>query len=215
MISQKRPFTEFARGASIFIGMIAFASLFTGTPFLTGVLLAFLWAFIAYGSKYDIPDTTQQERAGKALLGFFLIIVGVILAGVSPNYLSTQSKTTEWLVMWGLFLGTQIGLSLLLTTPLKSFSYWCGYIAAAIILHSAILRFPQEFTDISSARTLVLVSLMLSFWFLGIWLFFDISPSNILEETKKAKQTKSFIGILSGLLTVMEFINILYTIFGF
>lgn len=214
MFNNSRPFAEVFIHISLYSGVIGIVSVFI-SPFLGGCILSFTWALVSYILKIDIPSAIQETKAGKAILGFFLIVTGVILAGVAPNYLNTTLSTTEGLVMWGILFCTQIGLSLFLVTPLKSLAYWFGYIACAIILHSVILRFPNEFVDLLSAKTMVLISIMLSSLFLGIWVFWDKLPLEGTEDTKRSQQAKSIIGVFSGLLTVMEFINIMYTLLTF
>ena len=212
---QYRPFHQFASNTLIILVSLILISFPFTPPFVSGILLSIAWTLLAYTKGVDLPNQIKQDRAGKAALGFFLIVFGIVLAGIGPIYLDTQSTGTDWLVMLGIFLGAQVGLSLLLATPLRSLSFWCGFTAAAIILHSAIFRFPSDFGNLVSAKAMVLASITLSSWFLGIWLFFDNPSLDSFEESKKAKQAKSIIGIFSGLLTVIEFINIMYTIINF
>lgn len=207
-----RPFSTFALSSLVILLFFSIGIFISAPPFASGIVLAIAWALFVYGAGIDIPNQSQQDRAGKAVLGFFFLISGIVLAAIGPSYLNTQLTGTDWLVMFGLFFGAQVGLSLLLTSPLKSLSFWCGYIALSIILHSAILRFPNEFSNLISAKALVLVSLALSSWFLGVWLFFNNQELDNLDESKKSKQVKSIIGIFSGLLTVIEFVNIMYTL---
>jgi hypothetical protein len=210
-----RPFKGVIQNILGILLFITIGSFFAPSPYIPGIFLSIVWALISYGTNIDLPNTSQQDRAGKAALGFFFLVGGIVVAAIGPSYLNTQLIGTDWLVMLGLFFGIQVGLSLLLASPLKSLSFWCGYMALAIILHSAILRFPNEFGDITAAKALVLTSLIISSWFLGVWLFFNNSELENFEETKKSKQAKSIIGIFSGLLTVVEFINILYTLTSF
>jgi len=210
-----RPYRQFAVALFGLLLFPTFILIFYIPPFVTGILFSLLWSLMAYFTGSDLQHPNIHERAGKAALGFFFIVFGIVSAGIGPIYLGTTSNVTDWLVMLGVFLGAQVGLSLFLATPLRSLSYWCGFTAAAIILHSALLRFPGDFGNLASAKVMVLASISLSSWFLGIWLFYNNAELDSFEESKRAKQAKSIIGIFSGLLTVIEFINIMYTLIAF
>jgi hypothetical protein len=211
--SDERPFKLVILVIMVLCGFASLAGMMSGFAFLTGIFLSLMWACIVYGFNLDQPHPSPIVQRGRASLGFFCIIVGVVIGVIGPNYLNAQPKATEWFVIFGLLIGSSIGLPLLLTIPMRSLSVWGGYLAAAIVLHSVLLSFPGEFVDIDGAKVLVLVLLCISIWFFGQWLFFDKADPLTIEESKRVKGVKSFVGVASGLVTVIEFINILYTLF--
>lgn len=210
----ERPFEETARYLVVFFGVAAFFSLVAEAAFVTGIFLSITWACIVILADLDIPSYSQTVRATRASVGFFLILVGIVVGVISPNYLYTSPVSTEWLIMVGLFLGAQVGLSLLLNSPLKSLSYSSGHLVSAIVLHSIIIRFPSEFINPNSPKAMVLSSLILASWYLSQTLFFDYQNVPAIDESKNVKRVKSIVGIFSALLTVVEFINILYELFA-
>jgi hypothetical protein len=100
-----------------------------------------------------------------------------------------------------------------MTYPLRSLSAWAGYFIAAIVLHSVILTFPSDLVDLAGARVDVLALLCVGSWFLAQWIFFDRADPLTFNESKRVKGVKSFVGIVSGLVTIIEFINILVTLY--
>jgi hypothetical protein len=211
----QRPFRSILIIVMFIGGVLSFSFMGVNYPFPAGALFSITWGCIVYVFELDQPHPFPIIRRGRASVGFFCIIVGILIGAVGPNYLDTQPQTTEWLVIFGLLIGAQIGFSLILTYPLRSLSTWGGYLISAIVLHSIIFRFPSEFLDIVGAKVLVLALLCIGTWFLGQWIFFDKADPLSIEESKRVKGVKSFVGVVSGLVTLMEFINILYTIIRF
>jgi len=215
--TSKRPFKGvfayiffFAAAASfIFLALASDLSAFT-----VGSIISITWASAIYVFDLDQIHPSINIKNGRAALGFSSFIAGILIAAVGPNYLNTQGSTTDWFVMWGFLIFAQIGISLLFVSPLRSLSVCAGFLISAVILHSVIIRLPNDFSDINGARVLVLLLLIISSWYLAQWIFFDRSALSSKKESKNTKRVKSFVGIASGLITVIEFFNILYNLFG-
>jgi hypothetical protein len=210
-----RPFKNAFIGITVISVFVSFATIISGAAFIAGIFLSITWACFVYIYYLDQPHLSPTIRRSRAALGFFSIIVGLFIGALGPNYLNTQQSTTEWFVVAGLLIGAEIGFSLIMTYPLRSLSTWAGYMIAAIVLHSVILQFQSEFVDILGAKILVLALLSIGTWFLAQWIFFDRADPLTIDESKRAKNVRSFVGLISGLVTVIEFVNIMVTLYRF